>query len=130
MPGSLDADRMWRLLCAAAAFAPHADGRPFIQPQPSMVFVSGSSRLARQVEQVALREELRGCIALAPRFTGATQPSATAQELHRRKIDRADELVVVYDGNIGQHVADEIAYAENRGISVRYVCVGRSDDIG
>lgn len=42
-------------------------------------------------------------------------------DLHRHKIDLADEILVInVDGYIGEATQDEIQYAESRGKQIRY----------
>jgi hypothetical protein len=44
-------------------------------------------------------------------------------DMHKRKIDMADEIFVInVGGYIGQSTRSEIAYAESKGIPVRYLC--------
>lgn len=43
-------------------------------------------------------------------------------DMHLRKIDMADEIYVInVGGYIGQSTRNEIAYAQSRGITVRYL---------
>ncbi len=67
----------------------------------------------------ALRES--GLNVFAPHFTGE-QPSEPQVSAHMRAIVLCDEVVVVVsdeDPRIGQHVADEIRYAQALGKLVR-----------
>lgn len=43
-------------------------------------------------------------------------------DMHKRKIDMADEIFVInVGGYIGESTCSEIAYAESHGIGVRYL---------
>ena len=43
-------------------------------------------------------------------------------DMHKRKIDMADEIFVInVGGYVGESTLNEIAYAEARGIGVRYL---------
>jgi len=88
--------------------------------RPLVICISASSRLKQLVEEVALFEEQTGHIVLAPRFGSGEQPSVAACRLHERKIDLADQLLVIAPNGIGKHVASEIAYAESKGKAIRY----------
>lgn len=63
----------------------------------------------------------------AARFAGFTsqevaQVKADLDALHLRKIDLADEVLVLdVDGYIGQSTSREIAYAQRNGKRVRYL---------
>jgi hypothetical protein len=43
-------------------------------------------------------------------------------DMHKRKIDMADEIFVInVGGYIGESTRNEIAYAKSQGISVKYL---------
>jgi len=88
--------------------------------EPLVVCISASSRFGELVEEVAFAEEQIGHIVLAPRFGSGEQPSEEACRLHERKIDLADELLIIAPDGIGEHVGSEIAYAESKGKAIRY----------
>ena len=47
---------------------------------------------------------------------------AMLDDMHKRKIDMADEIFVInVGGSIGQSTRNEIAYAKSQGIGVRYL---------
>jgi hypothetical protein len=92
---------------------------------PPVVTLCGSMRFADLMLRVAARETARGVIVLAPFVVVATGDQDSAlkamlDDLHRRKIDMADRVVVVTDetGYWGASTAAEITYARRRGIPV------------
>jgi len=98
-------------------------------PKPTKVCLCGSSRFAES-HVAALREEtLAGRIVLPMGGFGHREPGfdmdgpvkRMLDELHLRKIDEADEILVVDDGGyVGESTRREIAYAEASGKRVRY----------
>ena len=47
---------------------------------------------------------------------------AMLDDMHKRKIDMADEIFVInVGGYIGESTRNEIAYAKSQGIAVRYL---------
>lgn len=103
--------------------------------RPVIVCLCGSTRFSEAYQQANLQETLAGRIVLT---IGAdmksdealfTQMSSDEFELtkkrldtlHLRKIDLADEILVLnVDGYIGESTRREIAYAERLGKPVRY----------
>jgi hypothetical protein len=88
--------------------------------RPMIVTLCGSTRFRDEFELSNEKLTLEGCIVLAPGvFVHSGEISVTDEEkrdldeLHLRKIDLADRVVVVAPGGyIGQSTAREIAYAE------------------
>lgn len=85
----------------------------------------GSMRFLPLMMQVAAAETTAGAVVLAPFavIAPADQDNAVKtmlDELHRRKIDMCDRVVVVTDasGYYGTSTAGEIAYARARGLPV------------
>lgn len=104
--------------------------------RPHVVVLCGSGRFRSEFDRANYDETLRGHIVLSiggARLTAgdpletsemvytAEQKSA-ADELHKRKIDLADEVIVLnVDGYIGKSTASEIAYAEMCGKPIRWL---------
>jgi hypothetical protein len=107
--------------------------------RPTVVCLCGSSRWPYAHMAVMMRETLAGnivipmgCYGHADFPTGAKQATSDGDEadavkqmldqLHFRKIDLADQVIVVMvDSVIGNSTRREIAYAESQGKLVRYV---------
>lgn len=94
-----------------------------------IVVLSGSTRFREDFERIAEELTLEGVIILMPHVWLHAQPvrhvdEATKfklDELHLRKIDLADEVLVVNPGGyIGASTSNEIAYAKGCGKVVRY----------
>jgi hypothetical protein len=89
---------------------------------PAIVTICGSMRFYDYMLQVAAQETLEGRIVLAP-FCAVTpgQQDEDAKrrldELHLRKIDLAERIIVVTngDGYIGESTSREVAYALSKG---------------
>jgi hypothetical protein len=106
--------------------------------RPRVVCLSGSMRFEEQMRAAAVDLSLEGHIVTGP-FVNMKRPDprwatdeladpikVALDQLHFRKIDLADEVVVVSDetGYIGDSTRNEIAYAEKHGKPVRHVRVG------
>lgn len=92
--------------------------------RPFIVTICGSMRFFDQMLQVAADETAKGHIVLAPFSVVAPehQDSEFKQmldELHRRKIDMADSVIVVtnQDGYVGTSTRAEMVYAAQRGMT-------------
>jgi hypothetical protein len=99
------------------------------EKRPVIVCLCGSTRFSQAFQQANLRETLNGNIVLTigcdTKSDEALQlPSETKQrldELHLRKIDLADEILVLnVGGYIGQSIRREIGYARKLGKRVRW----------
>lgn len=101
--------------------------------KPYIVCLSGSMRFEDQIRDVAIDESLAGHVVVLPlvnmkRDDARWSTSEMAQSykaaldnLHFRKIDLADEVIVVCPGGyIGESTQNEIDYAERAGKPVRY----------
>lgn len=101
---------------------------------PTIVCICGSSRFAEVAAVVAWEEEKRGKITLGLHllphwYAGVKDHIAEAEgvaeildELHLRKIEMADEVLVVnVGGYIGERTQIEIEYAERLGKLIRYL---------
>ncbi len=100
-----------------------------MKTKPTIVCLCGSTRFYRQFTEANYRETMAGKIVLSVGF----YPHATAEmhgegigitsdkkaaldELHKRKIDLADEVLVLnVNGYIGQSTRSEIEYARANG---------------
>lgn len=109
------------------AFAPGTHYDP--PARPRIVVLCGSTRFRDEFAAVNRAATLSGNIVLAPgvfaHADGTTltdEQKARLDELHLRKIDLADEVIVVSDrsGYYGDSTRREIAYAEAAGVPVRY----------
>ena len=104
----------------------------------NIVCLSGSTRFTNEMLMLTWEFAKKGIIALGwcvlptnHRFNGSEIDHHLAEaegvadildELHLRKIDLADEVLVVnVGGYIGEGTKREIAYATGKGISVRYL---------
>lgn len=104
-------------------------------PRPKIVTLCGSTRFKEAFEQAERDETLAGRIVLTVGLFGHDegldmgtddQPSdvkAMLDEVHLRRIDMADEVLVVSDasGYFGASTKREIAYARDQGKPVRYL---------
>ncbi len=95
--------------------------------RPEIVTLCGSMRFLPLMLRVAALETAAGAVVLAPFAVVAAQDQngevkTRLDELHRRKIDLADRVVVVSDesGYYGASTRREIAYAEALGTPVRF----------
>lgn len=97
--------------------------------RPRVVALCGSTRFKDDFERVNRALTLGGHIVVAPGVFGhadgieLSEASKTALDaLHLRKIDLADEVIVVNPGGyIGDSTRNEIAYAERTGKPVGYL---------
>lgn len=103
---------------------------------PTIVCLCGSTRFYEAFQQANYDETMAGRIVLSVGFyphskaasghgEGVGHDSAekiALDELHKRKIDLADEILVLnVGGYIGSSTRGEIEYAEQRGRPVRYL---------
>lgn len=103
--------------------------------RPTIVCLCGSTRFYAAYQEANFRETMAGKIVLSVGFfphavremhgegVGITPEQKEALDtLHMRKIDLADEILVI---NVGGYTGDstkrEIAYAESLGKRVRYL---------
>ncbi len=96
--------------------------------KPKTVCLCGSTKFKRQFEMANFLETMAGNIVLSVGFfhhSGDYQPTEEEKqmldELHFRKIDQADEILVIdVNGYIGSSTSNEIKYAKASGKSIRY----------
>lgn len=102
-------------------------------PRPTIVVLCGSTAYWDQLTEAALYETAAGRIVLAPGcnmkqphplwsdLKRADRLKAKLGELHLRKIDLADEVLVVNPGGyIGRSTQREIDYARSLGKPIRF----------
>ena len=95
-----------------------------------VVVLSGSTRFREEFEEVAAALTLNGVIVLMPHVWVRSDPAYSdiseedkfsLDELHLRKIDMADSVLVINPGGyIGASTAKEIEYAMMKGVQVGY----------
>lgn len=93
-----------------------------------IVCLCGSTKFKKEFEDTVLEESLKGKVVLSVCcFTHADNLEFEEDELylfhdlHRRKIDMADEIVVINpDGYIGETTKKEIELAESLGKKITY----------
>ena len=103
---------------------------------PTIVCLCGSTHFSEAFQEANLQETLKGNIVLSigcnmrsdteifGYMTQAEQDSVKAKldELHLRKIDLADEILVLnVGGYIGESTRNEIEYAKLIGRTIRYL---------
>ncbi len=103
--------------------------------RPDVVTLCGSMRFVAELLHVAAELTANGAIVLAPFVVMAPREQSGDQaalkarldELHRRKIELSDRVIVVSDpaGYIGESTRSEIAYAERLGIPVGHRRIAR-----
>jgi hypothetical protein len=110
--------------------------REEINPRPVIVCLCGSTRFGAAFREANLRETLAGRIVLsigcdmrsdadlfgALSAVGMERIKADLDTLHLRKIDLADEILVLnVGGYVGESTGREIAYARQHGKRVRWL---------
>ncbi len=112
------------------------------KPMPKIVCLCGSTRFYDQFQRANYQETMAGNVVLSVGFyrhyvesvektrtefhgenIGCTaEQKVLLDELHKRKIDLADEVLVLnVGGYIGESTRSEIEYAEFLGMPVRYL---------
>lgn len=107
-----------------------------IKPRPKIVCLCGSTRFYEAFQQANYDETMAGRIVLSVGFYPHSKAAAghgegvghdsaekfALDELHKRKIDLADEVLVLnVGGYIGQSTRSEIDYALYHNKPVRYL---------
>lgn len=115
------------------AFQPMAEPSA---PRPRIVCLCGSTRFMGAFQEANLRETMEGRIVLSigcntksdkDVFNGLNPYDARGvkqklDELHKRKIDLADEVLILnVDGYIGESTRSEIEYAQAHGKEIRFL---------
>lgn len=96
------------------------------KPRPRIVCLCGSTRFRELYRKVNAAETMAGSIVLSVGcFAGDPEwgtNKVNLDELHKRKIDLADEVVVLtVDSYIGASTRSEIDYATAQGKPLRYI---------
>jgi len=94
-----------------------------VMPSPWTVCLIGSSKFKEQFMEVAAQETLKGHVVLMPHvfphadnLKFSEQETAMMEELHLRKIDLADQVIVLnVGGYIGETTQRQIDYAWKSG---------------
>lgn len=98
--------------------------------KPVIVCLCGSGRFKQAFEDAEYNETLAGKIVLTigcntkdvARSEELKHHKPMLDELHLRKIDLADEVLILdVEGYIGESTRKEIRYAEELGKSIRYL---------
>ena len=104
--------------------------KPPTNARPKIVCLCGSGRFREAFEQAEAKETLAGNIVVTigvntkdvTRHPGLSGLKPFLDELHLRKIDLADEVLVLnVGGYVGESTANEIRYAEQTAKPVRYL---------
>jgi hypothetical protein len=96
--------------------------------RPTIVCLCGSTRFRDAFEDAGRSESLAGRIVVRPEVFSQADGLAVDDdavrrlgELHRFKIELADEVLVIdVDGYVGPTTQSEVAYAQQLGKRVRY----------
>ena len=102
--------------------------------KPKIICICGSSKFIEHIAILGWELEKQGAIVLSLHFLPQSYPNVQTHhqaeaeglkeqmdELHLRKIDLCDEVLVVnVDGYIGESTGNEIKYAEQIGKPVKY----------
>ena len=103
--------------------------------RPTIVVLCGSTRFMQVFQETNLRETLAGRIVLSVGCDTKSdamlglgdETKAMLDELHLRKIDLADEVLVLnVNGYVGESTQREIDYAEQQGKRIRYLTEAQS----
>lgn len=111
----------------------HGLVRDFGGPRPQIVCLCGSTRFYDEFRRANLRLTLEGKIVLSigcdtksdgdiTEVGDRAETKAALDELHKRKIDLADAVLVInIGGYIGESTRSEIEYAKSVGVPVGYL---------
>lgn len=95
-----------------------------------IITLCGSTKFKEQYLEAQKRLTLEGNIVISVGLFGHSGDDevwtegtkAMLDDMHKRKIDLADEIFVVnVDGYIGESTSSEIAYAKSQGKDVKYL---------
>lgn len=102
-----------------------------LERAPKVVCLCGSTKFKEEFVKANFDETMKGNVVLsvgwfshadAEIYTPTDEEKAALDELHKRKIDMADEILVVnVDGYIGESTRSEIEYAQANSVPVRYL---------
>lgn len=98
-----------------------------------VITLCGSTRFKQEFEEVNKKLTLEGNIVISVGCFGHSGDTFTDEQkimlddIHKRKIDMADEIFVINKGGyIGSSTGSEIEYAKSKGKVVRYFCGNRN----
>lgn len=107
------------------------DGLDAKKPFPTIVVLCGSTRFKQQFIEANFKETMAGKIVLSVGwfghadgdiYTPTEEEKARLDELHLRKIDLADEVLILnVGGYIGESTSRELAYARAHGKVIRFL---------
>jgi hypothetical protein len=99
--------------------------------RPTIVCLCGSTKFKQQFIEANFRETMAGKIVLSVGFfshadeiiyTPTDEEKNMVDELHKRKIDLADEVLILnVNGYIGESTKNEIEYAKQLGKCIRFL---------
>lgn len=106
-----------------------------VLPRPRIVCLCGSTRFKDAFDEANYQETMKGNIVLSVGFfmhatgnkhgesIGATpEQKITLDELHKRKIDLADEVLILnVNGYIGDSTRSELEYAQKHNKRIRFL---------
>lgn len=122
-----------------AHFTPDCDEhhdlvRDFGGPRPRIVTLCGSTKFKTEINRVNAELTMRGVLVISLGVfghvdmpdrdwsTGGSDDKVMLDALHKRKIDLADEIMVInVGGYVGESTRSEIEYAERIGRDVSYL---------
>lgn len=99
-------------------------------PRPTIVCLCGSGRFREAFDRAEFEETLAGKIVLTigcnthdvARTADLAKHKPALDELHLRKIDLADEVLILnVGGYVGESTGRELAYARETGKTVRFL---------
>lgn len=98
-----------------------------------VITLCGSTRFKQEFEEVNKKLTLEGNIVISVGCYGHSGDTFTDEQkimlddIHKRKIDMADEIFVINKGGyIGSSTRSEIEYAKYKGKAVKYFCDNRN----
>lgn len=122
---------------------PRPDAGEEVRAMPKIVCLCGSTRFWREFQRASLRETLEGRIVLSIGAASGTDDEhfgnlsreeyvrvkTMLDELHKRKIDLADEVLVLnVDGYIGSSTRSEIEHAIAHNKPVKFLEADKEPD--
>ena len=128
-----DNDDLTHILCLAGIFSRHLN-HEYVPNRPEIITLCGSTRFKEEINKVNAKLTMQGKLVISLGVfghidlpdrdwtTGGSDDKQMLDELHKRKIDLADRILVVnVGGYIGESTRGEIAYAEANGKPVDYL---------
>ena len=99
--------------------------------RPKIICLCGSTKFKQEFIEANFHETMKGHIVLSVGwfshadgdiYTPTPDEKIALDELHKRKIDLADEVFVInIDGYIGESTRSEIEYAKAQGKPIKYL---------